>query len=261
MALLLVSVGTDGIKDWVRTPDGLKLNLGPHSVLSFVTQLSKNPLAARHALTQFLKKGEAMLSVDEGRLWKLLAPVRARWATDAFMPPLSTIAEQHHFERTSMETVFEHLNRTERVIAWLNKQAAAGRTEPKAFEYLKREAGKIKSPNQSQNSTYYGLGDAKPYEVTDKAAGALTVDVLETNTRIIEAIQRKAEKTASTITRLERAGKKFNASRARADVRAVTSRVATLVERTQLIEPWVRDDLLKLAQRNDHLYSLFHSKG
>lgn len=259
MALLLVSIGTDGVKDWVKVPSGQKLSLGPHSVLSFVSKLAKNPQAARYALKQFLKGGEALLSVDDDKMWGLLAPIRDRWATDAFIASLPTTG--HHSERLSMETVFDHLARTEKVVAWLNKQAARGVLEPKAFDYLKKEAGKIKSPNQSQNSTYYGLGEAKVHEVTDKAAtSGLTVDILETNTRLVQAIESKAQKTAATITRLEKAGKRFNAKRARADLRAITTRVATLLEKTQLIEPWVSADLVKLAKQNDKLHALFPHK-
>jgi hypothetical protein len=41
MAALLVTIGTDGSKDWVETPDGQKFALGSVSVLSLVSTFSK----------------------------------------------------------------------------------------------------------------------------------------------------------------------------------------------------------------------------
>ena len=78
---MLVTIGSDGISNWVRLPDGQQFNLGPVSVLSFATQLS-SVSAAKKALQRFLTFGEAMLSVDRGRLWDVLAPRPPRLATE-----------------------------------------------------------------------------------------------------------------------------------------------------------------------------------
>src|SRR5262245_59832991 len=87
MASLLVTVGTDGSKDWVRTPDGQKYALGPVSVLTLLSRLSRNSKTARHALDEFLARGEVMVSVDDDALWGLLSPVRTRLAAGPFIAP------------------------------------------------------------------------------------------------------------------------------------------------------------------------------
>jgi hypothetical protein len=56
------------------------------------------------------------------------------------------------------------------------------------------------------------------------------------------------------------AGKKFNATKAKSDVLAVTTKVAGIVSDVDLTVPWVADDLQKLAARADQLYGLFFPK-
>lgn len=267
----LVSVGTDGVTDWVKTPDGQRFNLGPVSVLRFVTKLSRGQNHTRRTLDRFLKEGEVLLSVDEGAMWELVKPQRARWAKNTegshgfpYGSVLETVTAPDQ-PRLAMN-IFENLDRTEKVVSYLDKLASAGKTDPKAFEYLKKEAGKIQSPNQSNNSTYYGLGEPDVHEVTDAApkphtvaaaAENLTYDVYETNMKLARQILDLSQETVATIDRKVAAGKKFNASRAKGDVHALTSKVASICETTTLTEDWVVADLQKLASRSKSLLRLF----
>jgi len=255
----LVSVGTDGTTDWVQTPDGSRYNLGPLSVLKFVTKLAR-PSQARWVLDQFLGEGQAMLAVDEERMWALLAPKRSRWAAEkggefpyGFVPV-----------RLPMD-IYEHLTRTERVVAYLDKKASFGETDPKAFEYLRKEAGKIQSPNQSDNSTYYGLGEVPVHEAADPAPEPHTVaasehlqfDVYDQNMRLARKILDWSRVTVATIDSKVAAGRKFDSNRAKFDVHALTSKVASICEGTSLTEEWVRGDLQKLADRSKGLLRMF----
>jgi hypothetical protein len=116
-------------------------------------------------------------------------------------------------------------------------------------------AQKIKSPRQSDNSVYYNLGAPVVYEVGDKTA-ALSYDVYASNTELAQSILAKTEETVKTIDKLASAGRKFNASRARADVRAVTDKVAGILT-TDITQSWVKSDLTKLAARADQIHGLF----
>jgi hypothetical protein len=209
MPSLLVTVGTDGSKDWVKTPDGQRFALGPVSVLTLVTRLIPNTKVARKALDEFLKNGEAMLAVDDSQLWGLLAPRRARWATGPFMASEEGVS---NMGGRSIEA---------------------------------RELG------------WGGVSFLDQDFIDSKKAG-LTVDTYSSNLKSAQSILTKAKQTVTTISRLSSAGKKFNAARARADVAQVTTRVASICADTELTESWVRDDLVKLAARNDRIHRLFH---
>jgi len=76
----LVTVGTDGFRDFVDLPDGRSFNLGSVSVLKLVTSLVSSPVLARKALDTFLTKGMATISVDLAALENLVRPPRSRWA-------------------------------------------------------------------------------------------------------------------------------------------------------------------------------------
>lgn len=278
---LLVSVGTDGFTDWIRLPTGQKMNLGPLSVMSFVTKLIGAKRQGKQVIEAYLRQGEAMLNVDEDRMWDLLTPVRVRWASggSSFMALDSRTAR-----KGTMTTIRTDLNNLERHIVALNQAAplkAAGKvTQAKmneGLEILNKLAQKIKSPNQSTNATYYGLGapdvyqvgDAgpKPFEVGDATPAPVTVtasdeglafDTIQANSATAQTILAKANETVAKIDKLAQAGKKFNAAKAKSDVHAVTSKVAGILK-MDLTASWVMGDLAKLATRTEQLHKLFAS--
>jgi hypothetical protein len=91
--------------------------------------------------------------------------------------------------------------------------------------------------------------------------GDLNFDTYQANMGIAKDILKKAEETVGTINRLAATGRRFNASKAKADVASVTTRVASICSSTELTESWVQEDLQKLAAWNDRLHGLFHPKG
>jgi hypothetical protein len=84
----LVTVATDGFRDYVTLPDGRELNLGSVSVLKLVATLVRGVNRCRKALDAFLKNGQTIISVDLEELEVLLKPKRSRWAChdDLFIP-------------------------------------------------------------------------------------------------------------------------------------------------------------------------------
>lgn len=167
-----------------------------------------------------------------------------------------------------MSTIQEDLSACRKVVGHLNALASQGKRDPRAVQHLIKLADKIKSPNQSTNSTYYNLGEPKVFQVGDAApkpntvkASDLSFDVYASNMKVAQDILAKAERTVETIDRLSKAGRKFNAARARADVAALTTKVASICSQTELTETWVQDDLAKLAARADKLHGLFHPKA
>lgn len=87
----LVTVATDGFRDYVDLPDGRQVNLGSVSVLKLVSSLVRGSYECRRALDTFLKKKQAIIAVDLHALEDMLKPKRARWAAydDPFIPTVS----------------------------------------------------------------------------------------------------------------------------------------------------------------------------
>lgn len=167
-----------------------------------------------------------------------------------------------------MSTIDQDLAALETHISTLNR--VAGKIAPakmqEGHEWLVRLAQKIKSPNQSNNATYYNLGapvvhevgDAEPKVHTVEASSThLSFDVFKQNSVLAGDILSKSQETVEKIERLASAGKKFNAAKAKADVHAVTSKVAGILREVDLTKDWVRGDLEKLAAQADKLHGLF----
>lgn len=257
MARLLVTIGSDGTTDWVKTPDGYRYNLGPISVLRFVSNLVPTR-AARKVLNGFLSEGEAVASVDEEGMWRLLAPHRARWSSEDASPSMPSEEWAHATSPrdTTMNTFSDDLTLIERHIQALNEAASKKAANlADGVAYLKKLAGKIKSPNQSDNSTYYNLGAPKVHEVGDKVAG-LAFDTVMENQEIANGILAKAASIVRTIDKLAASGRRFNANQAKADLKEVTTKASGILT-TDLTQTWVRSDLQKLASRVERIHGLF----
>ena len=100
--------------------------------------------------------------------------------------------------------------------------------------------------------------EEEPTKVGSDLDSGLTFSTYEANMKLARQILDTSKKTVATIGKKEAEGRKFNASRARSDVHAVTSRVASICESTELTESWVHKDLLKLADRVQEIHDLFH---
>jgi hypothetical protein len=81
----LVTIATDGFRNYVELPDGRQLNMGPVSVLKVVLAFVSSHTMCRQALDAFLKKGRTMIQADVETLKEMLKSPRARWAGNAFM--------------------------------------------------------------------------------------------------------------------------------------------------------------------------------
>lgn len=261
MARVLVTVGSDGLSDWVQTPDGQKFTLGPVSVREFVKRLSPKP--AKPLLERFVQAGELVLSVDLDHMWEVLKPRRARFAVGPFMTPSQGEGRNFPMDEKYFQEIEASLSEAEKLLGGLSRQAS----DQNVREFLKA-AQKIKSPNQSKNQTYYNLGAPDVHEVMDPAPephtvgksasfGRLSFDIYQENQKLATETLAAIEETEARIAQLVSGGKKFNAGRARADLHEVVSKVAGILREVDLTQPWVHDDLTKLASRSQHLRGLF----
>ena len=240
MRRILVTIGSDGATNWVKLPNGQRFNLGGTSILNFAVQLSSGS-TAKKAINRYLSTGEAMISVDEEKMWTMLAPRPPRLAAEG--PFISQDRRDKMGIHQQLDTLRDHLQ----VLA---KKAGSPTSQDLAL--LKRLSI---LPAPSKYPEFYGLPS------TRKASESL--DLAEThrdNSEMADRILDLVASTADRIDHLVQEGKKFNATRARQDLHEVSSKVASIVG-SEVIASWVQEDLRALEKRAIELHQLFTPKA
>ena len=260
MGLRLVTVATDGATNFVVTSDGQKYNLGAIPVLKFVMSTVVGRSEARRICEEFLKKGKALFKADADRMDKFFVPKRVRFAS-----PLIDSHNQGSYSRgtgkmadtdTALKAAIEaQVGKIEAQVALLEqkaKEASPGslsqvsmKSDIEALKDLVKTIGDAPK-GQSENDANYG-----------PAKKEASLDHLNVNSAMSEEILEKVDATRTTIDRLVQAGRKFNASKAREDLHAVTSKLHNILVAADLAEPWIGNDLQELASRADHIHGLF----
>jgi hypothetical protein len=290
MGRLLITIGKDGATNWVKTPDGRRLNLGALSVLTFVTKLALGGgRETKRALKSFLQGTEVMLLVDEERMWTMFTPRRSRLAADSFMSQVlrrgsPTMATNITTDLAALERHVQMLNKAagkvpaEKMaegVAILVKLASktaqdqeqeeqgqkqeAQEQAKQAAQEEKKDEDKEESKDEDKEEAFPGA--APPFGSKDKKASlVLSFDVYKANTDLAEGILDRMSATDQKIDQLVAAGKKFDVVQAKSDLHAVTSKVASIVSEVDLTTPWVGADLQKLAAKAEHLHGLFFPK-
>jgi hypothetical protein len=163
-----------------------------------------------------------------------------------------------------LQAIEASISQAEKILGVLARKAASGQTD--GIETVRQDfikaANKIKSPNQSKNQTYYNLGEPKvDVAPTAKSAGEkLAYDVLQENSTVAGEILACLEETNDRVDTLVQAGKKFNASKAKQDLHAVSTKVAGILRDADLTQSWVQADLAKLASRAQEIHAIFAPK-
>lgn len=275
----VVTIGTDGLRDYVELPDGLRLLLGPVSMASLVGTCGPTASAARKALDKFLEVGTAVVALDFDKLEALLAPRRLRASTDSLIPQeeRGTLAERASSSRTegmamSQDQVLNHrISLVEQQVSQIAKLASARMPTEKAVEGLRELAAGLHfydPGDQAKNDAWYTPGgkvdtveDGKvniPAEVMNpKMASEPSAEALSANANLAEDILNKLASTHEKVEALAAAGRKFNANAAKADLHKIASDVQTILTDMDLAVPYVKTDLDKLAKQANHIHHLF----
>jgi len=278
--LTTVTIGTDGLRDWVQLPTGERYNLGTLSVLNFIAKFVPSRLQARQALDRFNAEMVAMVPVDLEAMSAIFVPRRARWSSasslilgqdrhppgsgkDASVPMADTM--------TLPESLPAQVGLIEAQIDQIGRIASANLPKPvlrAAAVALKEMVAAIKLPDfgdQSKNDAFYGLGAPRvdtadpgqklPAEVTNPKLASH--EALLENTTLAEGILQQVGETEAKIDQLVQAGRKFNAARAKQDLHQVSARLTNFLQDVDMAQPWVKGDLAKLANRSSELHALF----
>lgn len=116
----LVTVGTDGVVDYVQTPDGQRYMLGTVSVLRLISNLVPKRHAKR-ALDEFLQEKRTLISVDLDKMWNLLPFRRARYssanAVRTTNPLINSEIGETQMKTASFETFSSNMDVAEDIVA------------------------------------------------------------------------------------------------------------------------------------------------
>ena len=286
----LVTLGTDGLSDWVQLANGQKLMLGPISALKFVTEVGVGgSQGARDTLDEFIKDGTSMLVIDEDRMADLLKPHRARWTSvqsplqgspsllisptnQESLPSCKTAGTEDivmaDADKFTKDAISNQVARIESQIALLQtnaKDASPGSfTEKNAkdqIERLKELVSFLNRPsvygNQSKNDTYYGL----PEKLPDGSSAQTKEASVQEHTHVARQILGTLAQTEEKIDQLVLAGKTFDVARAKGDLHRVAQNVHIVVQSSKFKEAGeeVKTALTELGKKASHFAGLFAS--
>jgi hypothetical protein len=212
----LVTVATDGFRDYITLPDGREINLGSVSVLKLVSTLVHGVNRCRRALDTFLKNRQTIISVDLEELEALLKPKRSRWAChdDLFI----SIVSRQPFrgsgmtqETTQAEAIKQQIAEIEEHIKLLEqtaKEHAAGSLSEEqvqgAIDSLSKMVTELgqKPGGQSNNRYFYAAIDelSKMLDAFEKEPTVATeADVVGLQTVTASLLESVLGKTAAAI--------------------------------------------------------------
>ena len=292
-----VGISTDGLRDYVTMPDGVKVIVSQVGMSRLVAECSQDPAAARRALNEFLKHGEAMLPLDLDRLEELTKPPKVRnafadslVARDWRVPTLAGRAETMDkvsqdtsvSDKATKEAISNQIARIEEQISLISGHASEASAGSIGQDMQKDEVSRLKElvawlrrpsvyGDQSKNKTFYNLpeatpGGAKSASEAAPVAGAPVLaapvdagsfSALTENSLIADATLSKIEAANTKVDLLVTAGKKFDSVRAKGDLLKVASSVQDLLRDADLAQPWVKGELSKLAEEAKKLHGLF----
>ncbi len=259
MALKTVTLGSDGVVDYVETADGVRYSLGPVSILQVVRALVSGTSRQKQVLNRINRGGMALVSLDIDQLFEMLRPRPYRNASPLI--PLSTMREEVSMQASRLE---KNLRELELRADYLTKLASNGQENPRVWEDMRRLASTLLSAEeeqgQEQETQEQGQKQAQeqePGQEQEEQEKTANTEVLKANSALAEGILHKLGETSSKITQLEKAGRKFNASRAQTDIHNVALQVEEILTQADLGVPWVGSALHHLASEADRLHGLF----
>lgn len=170
--------------------------------------------------------------------------------------------------------LFEHMRRIEARIQAFESGSAPGRMlKPTAVKHFRQmiaclcsgvecDAGCVSCTEAGQGCTSCPMQAAQPQQPVavapqEPVAADPTVQALEENSAIVEDALTKIDATNQTIDKLAAQGRKFNASKAKADLYGLATRMRELLGNADLAHPMVRKDLNEIAASVDTIHGLF----
>lgn len=262
MRVGLVTVSSDGNRDYVTLPNGERKILGTISILQLITEVTPHLRQARRILDEYLEKGAVMLSADLDKMDALFTPKRPKFSTIALMSDSDRTGREQLLGKTMMKAFLDRLACVETAVEGLSgltgqpANEVTLKTASTKFESVRKLVGSLEGLLVAQE-------EQSPAEEQQKEATAPiatpSVDSLQNNASLADEVLASVSATDAKITQLVTAGRKFNASAARSDLYSIVTKVAEILDNVDLAQPWVANDLTALANEASRIHSLFES--
>lgn len=271
-----VTFSTDGLRDFVLLPDGVRYVLGTLSVAKLLEKLVTSS-ELRRVLDSFNEGKRPVVSLDLDALQEVMETSinRARWTASAQTPVIPLIPDGNRTPRTMEGTIMADMDSDKAIkdavaqqVAHIEKQIALLTTHAKeaspgsiSKDMMDDEIGKLRNLIKwLERPSPYGHPYKNDTGYVGPAKTAASFTAFEANNALAEDAIKTVEATKETIERLVAAGKKFNHAKAKADLYKIASRVSEIVASVDLGYEWVREDLATLAKQAHDINGLFPAK-
>ena len=255
--LRLVTLGTDGLSNFVETPDGTRYSLGSVSPLQVAKKFLPDKGTRIRAVRGFNAEGSVVVSLDVDALLDFLRQPRRRLAANPFIDP------EKRGTRMNIVAVEKWLARAERYAAQAEDQ---GKDEDQAeklaaalavpdFTVLAQDQEQDEPEQDAKTAADDSAGeDEAEQEAQEKQASFGTFSRTAAEA---EGILARVAAADEKIDELVQAGKKFNAAQARADLHGIVASMGQLLRQVDMGTPWVHAEVTKLASEADRIAELF----
>lgn len=273
--LTTVTFQTDGLRDYVCLPDGIRYILGTVSVLRIVSSLVAGQRMKRRALDEFNESGQATVKLDIEQMFEMLGPrplKKSAHGSSLIQPQKQahpTSKEGTHMSHPVkiLDTRIAHLENT---IRELDARTASGGRVPAALVRNLHQAAISLTDfgDQSKNDAFYGLGEpvvdtmedpgawTPPAEVTHpqgKTASHRTASVL----RMAEQTLKQIAETSDQIDTLAEQGEPVDTVKAQSDLHEMTSEIHDMLSEEDMDAKEAEQQLAKVARRVQQMHRLF----
>lgn len=266
----LVTVATDGFRDYVELPDGRSLNLGSVSVLKLISSLARDLRAARRALTTFLETDRAVFRANLIALENLLQPRRARWAHNG----LITSFDQHGeimSTANDVETKLRNLSASFQSLGGSPSREAAESFRGAVRDFaLQVEAGLQGSPaeepkvaTESPPEEPVVAASSPPVEEPKVAAeGDSTESIVKLAAEEVPLVNEGlvhlvVAKVGAALTAVDASAKK-GTDAAKSDLQRISKEIDKIANTSDFKDPGLRAALVDLSQKADLVRDFFH---
>jgi len=268
----LVTVATDGFRDYVELPDGRTINLGSVSVLKLVASLVRSTSLCKKALDAFLRKGNTLIQVELDDLMELLKPKRSRWAySNGLIPSLPRQGEgmtdvQDGLTSVSQATqVFESMvsafdvmyqtPSTETISAFVRSASDFSILVTGSGIDLGSEFNSKESPVDKRASDVTSTSEEAiktNVEASDNYKLAAT-EVPLVNEGLVHLVVAKVDEALKVV----QASKKKGGEVAKGDLHVISTRLDGLAKTANFQDPTLRSSLLDLVNMADKVRAHF----
>jgi len=270
MARSLVTVATDGFRDYVELPDGRTLNLGSVSVLKLITSLVPSSSMCKRALDTFLKDGRTVIEGDLGKLEKILAPKRARWAHigKGLIPSLprqggDMTQDQASTVEASFDgllSMFDSLYQTptpETLTAFQKGASEFAALVIASVGDVSKESEMEKQASLSPEEWEKALKTASVETSGDPESATMyklaASEVPLVNEGLVHLVVAKVEAALKVVSSSSKKGSDL----AKGDLHVISTRLDGIVKMASMEDPSLRSALLDLAGKADQVRSFF----